>query len=119
MYVNCAIKIVWFLCKISRLILAVLMLFTVTKEELVFHRGEIQHWSLNLWPLDKLYRGLWVSFSTHTRGGVDLSNMVCAHWKKFVGKKKLQHADVGTPILLQGGRKGTVWFLFGRLAIWR
>lgn len=61
-HVSCAIKIRWFSCKIPRLISAALLLFMVTKEELTSHGGEIQDWSLNLWPLAKLYQRLWASF---------------------------------------------------------
>lgn len=44
-YVSCAIKIVCFSGKIASLVLAALLLFTVTKQ-LAFHGGEIPDWSL-------------------------------------------------------------------------
>lgn len=49
-YGSRATKIVWFSCKIPRIILAALLLFMVTKEELAFHGGEIQDWILIFGP---------------------------------------------------------------------
>lgn len=99
-YGSRATKIVWFSCKIPRIILAALLLFMVTKEELAFHGGEIQDWDLNLWSLAKLYWGLWASFSTHRKGGVDLGNMVVYIGKSILVARNSSMQIVGTPILL-------------------
>lgn len=50
-HVSCVIKIGWFSCKIPQAHFG----STLTKEELTFHGGEIQDWSLNLWLLAKLH----------------------------------------------------------------